>query len=54
MRDRRLVPTRRRALPNDIGKAGSPLSRQYSLADPLAAASQKIRRKEGGRKACGL
>jgi hypothetical protein len=33
------------------GKQENPLNRQCPLADPLAAASQKIRRKSGGRKA---
>jgi hypothetical protein len=47
MRDRRLTPTRRRALPAMSAKREDPLGRQCPLADPLAAASRKVRRKRG-------
>ena len=50
MRDRRLAPTWRRALTNKPQSRESPLSSRCPLADPLAAASQKIRRKRGAGK----
>jgi hypothetical protein len=48
MRDRRLAPTRRQPLTDDSRKARKTLlSSQCPLADLLAAASKKIRRKRG-------
>ena len=49
MRSRHLAPTRRRELPDGASKQIR-LADSCPLADPLAAASQKIRRKRGAGK----